>query len=391
MIKTRSDGPLDAQIMIIGEAPGEQEEIKGIPFVGTSGQELTRMLHEAGIVRSECFLTNVCKYRPPGNKIETFFIDSKMTQPNELIKEGLKELHEDIARIQPKLIIALGNEPLWALRGHRAITKWRGSMLEHEGAMLMPTLHPAYIARDWSNRTIAVHDLTRARQWLEQGGWPKPGFDFILRPTYKAVVSILNYLLARCEQGQLLLASDLETRAGFIACHGLAWSNQSAISIPFMCVERPEGYWSLDEELSIWALQRELLTHPNVSIIGQNYLYDAQYFARRWGYIPNLRHDTMLAQNVAFAGMPKGLDFLSSMYCRFHQYWKDEGKTWNPNIEEDQLWRYNCRDAVATFEASNTLEQVLLSLKLVDQYNFQMELWRGCLRVMLRGANIDKV
>src|SRR3990172_1822079 len=87
-VKTKSSGPLDAQIMIVGEAPGADEEIAGIPFVGSSGTELTRMLHEAGIVRSECFLTNVCKYRPPENKIEFFFLDAKRTKPNELIKEG---------------------------------------------------------------------------------------------------------------------------------------------------------------------------------------------------------------------------------------------------------------------------------------------------------------
>ena len=73
-----ASGPAQARIMIIGEAPGVEEERQLKPFVGLSGQELGRMLSEAGIVRSECYLTNACKYRPPGNDIEEF-IHSKRT------------------------------------------------------------------------------------------------------------------------------------------------------------------------------------------------------------------------------------------------------------------------------------------------------------------------
>ena len=88
-VKTKFSGPLDAKIMVVGEAPGADEEIAGVPFVGTSGTELTKMLNEAGILRSECFLTNVCKYRPPENKIENFFLDKKRTKPNEYTSKAL--------------------------------------------------------------------------------------------------------------------------------------------------------------------------------------------------------------------------------------------------------------------------------------------------------------
>jgi uracil-DNA glycosylase family 4 len=66
-IQVRPSGPTDARVMIVGEAPGAEEERKGEPFVGASGHELTKMLHEAGIARSQCFITNVCRERPPGN------------------------------------------------------------------------------------------------------------------------------------------------------------------------------------------------------------------------------------------------------------------------------------------------------------------------------------
>src|SRR3990167_3584410 len=273
-VKTRSEGPRNAAVMIVGEAPGAEEEIKGTPFVGGSGQELTKMLHEAGILRTECFITNVCKYRPPGNEIDSFFLDKKLSQPNELVKEGLEELYADVAAIKPKMIIALGNTALWAFKGHRLISKWRGSMLEHGTARLLPTLHPANIMRDWAQRAIAVHDLKRAMKYVNSP-WPKPEYNFYIRPSFKEVIDILQMLIDKATTGPLRIASDLETRSTHIACHCIAWSRLDAISIPSMCVERPHGYWTLAEDVAIWQKERELMTHPNIEVIGQNYLYDA--------------------------------------------------------------------------------------------------------------------
>lgn len=389
-VKTRPFGPSPADVMIVGEAPGAEEEIKGIPFVGSSGMELTKMLHEAGLVRTEVFLTNVCKYRPPMNDIAAFFLDKKLTQPNELIKEGLQELEQEINIVKPKLILAMGNTPLWALTGNRGITKWRGSMLTRNNSMLMPTYHPAMILREWSWRATAVHDLRRAAQALQNGGWPKVEKRFHVRPSFPDVLEILHMLLAKAEKDPLKLASDLETRGKRIACHGIAWSTSDALCIPFMCVERVNGYWTEEQELAIWELQRRLLTHPNVRIVGQNYLYDAQYFAKEAGYVPRIYDDTLLMQNVAFPGQPKGLDYLSSMYRQFHRYWKDEGKNWDAKQPEEQLWVYNCEDGVATYEASDTLESVLKQLKLYELYRFQMEVWQVAFEMMLRGIRINK-
>src|SRR3990172_6119173 len=72
--KIPATGPRNAKYMIIGEAPGFHEEQQGEPFVGSSGLELDRMLGEAGILRSDCFITNVCPYRPPNNELIHFFL-----------------------------------------------------------------------------------------------------------------------------------------------------------------------------------------------------------------------------------------------------------------------------------------------------------------------------
>jgi len=76
-MRVKGEGPIPARIMLVGEAPGEQEERSGTPFCGSSGQELNRMLHEVGIMRSECYVTNVCKLRPPDNQISAWVATTK--------------------------------------------------------------------------------------------------------------------------------------------------------------------------------------------------------------------------------------------------------------------------------------------------------------------------
>ena len=77
MIKVPPTGPCPARIMIVGEAPGADEVKAMQPFVGASGRELDKMLSEAGIIRADCFITNVCKRRPPANDITNFLLSTK--------------------------------------------------------------------------------------------------------------------------------------------------------------------------------------------------------------------------------------------------------------------------------------------------------------------------
>lgn len=406
-------GPLDAKIVIVGEAPGADEELRGLPFIGSSGQELDRMLHEAGLLRSDCYITNVSKIRPPGNNMDLWFADTKK-KAEELgyekfmgeyvhshIIDCVAELHAELEKLNPNIVICLGWTACWAVTGKTPITAWRGSIMESlplgpEGTSgkvfkCLPTYHPANILRQWENRSIVVHDLGRAARDATFPEIRYPEYRFTIRPSYAHTIECLDGLLARAEQEKFKLAVDLETRHAHIACVGLAWSRLDAICIPLMCVERNEGYWSVEQELEIVTRLRKLLTHSNVKVVGQNFGYDTQYTAKEWGIFIEVYFDTMIAQGVLFSGVERGLHFLSSMYCDFHQYWKDEGKEWDPKLHsEDRLWRYNCIDAVATFECSDVMENLLTAMKLWEQFNFQMhELWPELVKMMLRGVAIN--
>lgn len=357
-IQVKPTGPSPAHVMIIGEAPGEEEERKGIPFVGPSGYCLDKMLEESGIPRSECWITNLCPWRPPRNDISLFFKKTVKTKSKVLSKEdqkrvelgidparfvplrdklvdprvysGYSYLTQEIAHVKPRVIITVGNTSLWALTGRWGITRWRGSMLYREGTppiAILPTYHPAAVLREWAWRAITVHDLRRAAAIRDSGVWPKPGWNFLVRPSFELVIRILSELLSRLLGGERLRISfDFETRSGHIACLGLAWSLTDAICIPFMVRTNPAGYWSLEQEAAIVRLVHLVCTHRGVEIVGQNLLYDCQYSWRHWHFVPRVTQDTMILQHACWAAQPKALYFLASMYCKHYVYWKDEGK-----------------------------------------------------------------
>ena len=342
-ILVRPDGPIPARVMIVGEAPGADEEREGIPFVGISGQELNRMLHEAGLSRSECFVTNIARTRPLGNLIEQFIALKKkdITPAHRLLRDkyvlqpildGFEMLKTELESVKPQIIIPLGNLAMWALTGKWGVTKWRGSMLRTDSLVsqirsyrVIPTYHPAAVLRQWDWRSIAINDLRRAKRYRDED-YPTPGWNFIIRPSFTQAIGVLDklYLRACHEPIPLRLSFDLETRAGHTACAGIAWTLEDAICIPFMSRGNKDGYWTLEEEAEIIFRLYRLLTHSNIEVIGQNLLYDAQYTYRHWHFIPRVKLDTMIAQHTCFSDLPKSLAFICSMYCSFYQFWKED-------------------------------------------------------------------
>jgi len=401
--------------MIVGEAPGEQEERQGTPFVGPSGAELNRMLHEAGIMRSECYVTNVCKVRPPGNQLSAFMAKAKkdITPRHKLLRdrwctpeihEGYAELLTEIEMVQPNLIITLGNLSMWALTGNWGVMKWRGSLLQVQPTVtwpkqrgllepmpkLIPIIHPEAIRRQWENRPLAVYDLRRAKRHMTSRTYEnRPTWDFITRPTFSQVCTTLRALISDAEhlQPPMWLDFDIETRGGHIDCIGLSWSRTAGLCIPLMTQGKREGYWSADEEGEIVYLLYKLLTHKNIAVRWQNGLYDAQYVSRHWHFIPRGVQDTMISQHSIFCALPKGLSFLASLYADWYVYWKEEGKiaTGQP---EDVRWRYNLQDCIYTREVGEVLSDLTNQMGLASVESTQQELFYPVLRAMLRGVRV---
>jgi uracil-DNA glycosylase len=401
----QSEGPMDARIMIVGDVAGADDVRLGRPFQGMVGQTLDRMLADAGIARNQCRVTLACRVRPPGGDAKVWRPTTKGAQHDVRamgwptvrghvvhphIAGGYDLLMAEVEAVQPRVIVALGDLALWALTGLTSVDKWRGSYLETEHGLVIPAYHPSRVLRQWASKPCCVQDLRRVTD--AAGRAPvRPTWNFTIRPTMSQVRESLESLYQASQQGPLKLACDIETRAGHIACLGIAWSNTDAICIPLLCVENPQGYWSEGEEAEIvWLLYR-LLTNPNVLTVGQNFIYDSQYILRHWHFIPRNVRDTMVAQHVCFTGMPKSLDYIASMYCEWYVYWKDDGKEWDKGADqdEDKYWAYNCEDCIRTFEADTRLQEVVDRMRLRAQHDFQQSLFTPVLRTMARGVRVD--
>lgn len=259
-------GPQDAKILLVGEAPGEQEIRHSRPFSGSSGQELDRMLNEAGLSRDAIRVTNVIHIRPPDNEIQTYMphtakeakrrgatlYQNAWVMPEML--EGLRLLDAEI-RSMPnlELILLAGNTPMWAVLGHQGIMRWRGSQTftvkYGRKIPVVPFVHPAAILRQWSNRWITVLDLKRAKRWMDEG-FRIPPYRFVTAPSFSVVCDSLGRIeSALASPGVRRLAIDIETCSGHIVCVGIAWSELDCICIPF--VESVGAYWSVEEEIAI--------------------------------------------------------------------------------------------------------------------------------------------
>jgi len=310
--------------------------------------------------------------------------------------DALQGFLDRVARARPNVVVALDDFALYALTGLRAARKWRGSVLRGVAGevvcKVIPTLSPQALYREWELRETVITDLKRAVREDSRGNVPlKRNTRYILRPDFLTAYNTLKMLLARLDKGRMRTVADIETRAGHISCIGIGWSNLDAICIPLMCVERPEGYWPIDQELIIMEMVGKVLTHPNCDGTLQNGSYDQQYTDFWYWFTPNLQHDTLITQHAMFSWSKKSLDYLASLYADPYVYWKDDGKNWDPSMPEDDHWFYNCEDLTYTWEVRDGQEAVIESLtptwpKLPEVVAKQNELNGAVLRMMKRGV-----
>ena len=411
----RGEGPIPARLMIVGEAWGAEEEATGKPFQGYSGQELNRMLHEAGLMRSEAYVTNLVNARPLNNYLGHWIAPTKKAVTGKhvllrdkhvlpIVVQGYQSLMQEIEACQPNVIVPVGNAALWALTGRWGITKWRGSMLKMDGQLLsfpapkvIPTYHPAAVLRQWDWRAIAISDLRRVAKEIHSRDYAYiPQRKFQLRPTFEQACVTLQALLSRMDSSeQLWLELDLETKLGHIDCCGISWSESECIILPFMCDARRDGYFTAEQEAHIVYLVMKVLTHTNAQVRLQNGLYDAQYTWRHWHFVPRIAQDTMIAQHSIWADLPKALAFQASMYSKHYVYWKDEGKRRLKGATEEQHWNYNGLDCVYTREVGEAEIALVQSMKptwpkVEEVYAFQQQMLWPVLEAMKRGVKVIK-
>jgi len=155
-------GDPGARLMFVGEAPGEDEDVQGYPFVGRAGQLLTKMIEAMGLRRDDVYICNTVKCRPPNNR---------NPEPDELLAcEPF--LKGQLGAVKPEAIVTLGKFAAQALlREQTPITRLRGQWREYEGIPVMPTFHPAYLLRSPAEKGKVWEDL---KQVMKRLGLPVP-------------------------------------------------------------------------------------------------------------------------------------------------------------------------------------------------------------------------
>jgi uracil-DNA glycosylase len=376
------DGGVAYRIALIGEAPGADEVLAHRPFVGVSGRWLDYLLNRVGILRSACFLGNVCQIRPPANDIDRF----EWNGPE--IQEGLELLKKDIQQYDPYLCVCLGNSALRAAKGFpESISKWRGSLFTSgnnsplAGRKCISTFHPASALRVYEQTPLLLFDLKRARREGEGRELSLPRRSIKVLRTLGEV----QLELGRIRSNRRKIGTDIEGYVTNMTCISFADDPLCGYVLPLV---GPGGsFWREDEELVIWKEIKDLLEDPLVPKVLQNGLYDRFVLAYTYGIsIRGVSDDTMVKHWEAYCELPKALSLQASIYT-LEQYYKDE----RTSDDWEEFWQYSGKDSCVTLEISNH-QDTMVELKgpARQHYDFNVAMQNPLLYMELRGINYDQ-
>lgn len=323
-------------LLIIGEAPGAEEEASGTPFVGSAGKQLTDLMTQAGLDRRQWHITNTFIKRPPNNDLtdESWTLNKtefKREYGYAPLTPALKkrylrpehqwqiaELQARLSMLKPDLILAMGATALWALTDQDAITQWRGNFFNSPWGRAIATLHPASVLYQYSNMPLLWADLVKVRLWLEGSLRPPLRRRLWINPT----LSEINDCYCRFKNlPDRLLGVDIETCPSIDQITTISFATEEeGICIPIWDRNTHEpdrqNYWgSVAAELAAWKWIKKFAELPNPKVM-QNGLYDAQYLldAPIEIRLKNWIDDTSLAHHSYQPELPKALGVLASLH-----------------------------------------------------------------------------
>jgi len=393
-------GSITPALMIIGEAPGKYEDEQGIPFVGPTGKMLDDFLFKAGIRRSDTYITNVVKYRPPLNDIK------KLHLINVDVGQSMQELWDnEINKLHPNCILAVGDLALQAVCDCSGILNYRGSILTARDGhtKVVPTIHPAALfshtsgedtsgGLSWVYTKLIEADIIRAAEESLTKTLILPE-----RTLSVAHNSLDVHRFFREYEKFDKAASDIESINCVPVCVGFAFNKHHAISVPLL---RNIGGSTLtdmgDNELDeCWRMIDEQLRR--LKIIGHNFMYDEYKLGLIGFQTPHVYSDTLIKTRVIFPELPdKRLCVVSSLWTR-EPYYKDDGKEFKlGKIKFDNFLTYNARDCAVEYEVDEAQEVDLIAL--ADKfkvplkeyyYDYMMKKHKFYLKLQMTGKRVD--
>ena len=397
-----SDNISYARFAMVGDAPTNVEAMENEPFAGPAGAQLNRIIAAAQLPRYEIYLTNACKAQLPKNNSDILWTKKGYRHPK--WGELQKALIDELSNFKGKFIMLLGSTAMRLVIDNPrfdSITKFRGSQYKAEefphlreklkGKVLILSYHPSYTLpyKDPKSFYTMIMDVNKMMRLDNDPGLMECYPKIITHPSYEKVIEFLNKVKDSNET-----AFDIEATPKFVTCFSFAIrdnkNNITSMSIPLM--DNSGNYWTTEQETNIWILTAEILNNPDIKIIAQNGIFDLMYLLRTMNIkSDNFYFDTMLAQHLVYTELPKGLDFLTSVYTYF-PYHKDEGKESHLAMIKDwpAYWKYNAKDSAYLFPIMDNLKLELEDFEATDAMQYQMDLHKPIMEMEYNGILADK-
>lgn len=339
-------------VMILGEAPGENEARTGRVFSGRAGQVLDLALERAGLARESVYVSNVVKCRPEDN-----------ATPDRVHWESCRKyLERELRHVKPHHVLLLGNTALRAVAKKSGITKHRGVRLDVRdphlaGVTVMATVHPAYVLRNPGQSATFQEDIRRFARAM-RGEFRVS----TVRTTYIKSASGLRKLRRLLEQAETV-SYDVENRYEpwhpdwAIVCLGVTVDGQRSYVVPLCHPQSPfRRRW-----LDVLRYLKPALERPGLRLIAQNGKHDNKQLAGAGIYLEH-RFDIMLAAHLLDENRPKNLGFLSQAILGADEYKGMVELKPDKIMKSDltQMVRYNGNDVGYTFQLYKPLRDELL-------------------------------
>lgn len=392
-----------AKFALVGDPPDVYEIMEGEAFKGAGYKQFYRLCAVTHVPRHELYLTNCIKTKISRSSKE------KSTFPSLYNLKGYRcpewgelqrRLLEELQKVESPIIIAMGEAAMTLLFDNikfDSIKKYRGSIFKtNDFPHLAKYIPNKYICITYSiydcspqmqptNFYVLINDFNKAISLLEDQSLLKTNYKFITNPSFDEIISTLSIIKNKSET-----AIDIEATPKFITCLALTVDKNTVISIPLM--NNFGNVWTVNQEIIIWQKLAEILEDPGIRKIAQNGMFDFMFILRTMGIkVNNFWFDTMIAQHICWTDLPKGLDFLTSVYT-YNPYYKDEGKQSHLTAIKDWplYWEYNCKDALYTHQITDGLIKELDKFNACKDFDYMMNLHAPLMEMEYTGILTDQ-
>jgi len=373
-------GQETTKLVIVSDYPTKEEALNGYALVGKAGGLIEGFLKPA-FKLDQTYRTLLIKDYVAGAETKNKHTRNALLQSALQQKDYAQILANEIAQINPNVILALGELTLNTLTGVHGINKYRGSILpyvKNPRINVVSTFHPRQIWEMYSNRPILQFDVNRAVGLRDQTEAIKNKELIWICRNYN---SLANWW-ERAQKGEYLTV-DVETWFNFISCIGFCHDGYEAISIPLFGLDTPT------DQLMVFRLIDNIL-RSKIPKVNQNIGFDLIKCNRYGWRIENIMDDTMLLAHSCYPEFPKNLGFLVTLHTTF-PYHKNEGKEFNPFVGGEGLLIYNAKDALTDWQVYKSQVADAKELKIWNFHRQQVwPLFTPYIKMQERGIRRDE-